>query len=110
MHVLQAESVSLRLLRVETDGNPLHGPYIIDRTFLVKICKRDVSRFLIDVDRRDRRRNLLDQGKFFFSVLFICPVDKILQGASPKASRIPGCHLSSYLSFLYTDSAAACQS
>ena len=48
---------------------------IINRTFLVKICQCDMPALLVDLDRGDRRRNLLYQRQSPLPVSFICPVD-----------------------------------
>ena len=92
MDILQAEGIPVALLGVKAYGNPLHRPDIVHRTFLVKIGQGDMPVFLIYFYRRYGRGHLLYQGQSFFSVLFICPVDQILQGRTPKPSGIPDCH------------------
>lgn len=59
------------LFCIETDRNSLNGSDIVDRTLLVKVCECDVTRGFIDVDRRDRRRNLLNQRQMLFTVKII---------------------------------------
>lgn len=56
--------------------NPLYGTDIVYGTLLVKISKGNVSGCLVDIDRCDRCRYFLDQGKSVFGIFFIGPVDK----------------------------------
>ena len=61
---------------VWNDRNPLYGTDIVYGTLLVKISKGNVSGCLVDIDRCDRCRYFLDQGKSVFGIFFIGPVDK----------------------------------
>ena len=86
MDVLQTEGIRLAFLGIKADRNPLHGADIVNGALLVKVCQRDVPGFLIEIDRRDRCRNLLDQRQMFFLLLFIGPVEQFLKCTAPEPS------------------------
>ncbi len=79
MDVCKRKGVFGALLGIETYRDPLYGADIIDGTFLVKISKGDLMASLVDVDRCDRCRDLLDQCQMIFKIFFICPVDEVFQ-------------------------------
>ena len=75
MDICKWERIRIAFLRIEADRNSLYGTDIIDRTFLFKVSKGDVPCLLVNIDRGDRRRNLLYQCQMIFQILFICPVN-----------------------------------
>ena len=58
MYILKWEGIYITLFRIKTDRDSLHCSDIVYRTFLVKICQRDVPVLLVDFDRRNRGRDL----------------------------------------------------
>ena len=63
MYVLQWKCIGISLFCIKADWNSLYGTDVIHRTDLVKICQCDMTPFLIDLHRRDRRRDFLDQSQ-----------------------------------------------
>ena len=49
------------LFCIEADRNALYHPDIVDGRILLEICKLDLTAFGINLDRRDRRWNLLHE-------------------------------------------------
>ena len=76
MDIGKRKGVCMTFFGIKTDRNPLYGTDIVYRTLLVKIGKGNVSGCLVDIDRCDRCRYFLDQGKSVFGIFFIGPVDK----------------------------------
>ena len=68
VNVLQGKGILGTFLCIETDRNALYNSDIVYRTFLVKICQRDVPVLLVDFDRRNRGRDLLDQCQITFQI------------------------------------------
>ena len=79
VNVLQGKGILGTFLCIEADRNALYNSDIVYRTFLVKICQRDMPVLLVDFDRRNRGRDLLDQCQITFQIFFIRAVDQILQ-------------------------------
>ena len=70
MNVTHCKCISGTFLCIEADRNALYNSDIVYRTFLVKICQRDVPVLLVDFDRRNRGRDLLDQCQIAFLIFF----------------------------------------
>ena len=85
MNVLKRKGVAVTLLGSEADRDALNCPDVIHRTFLIEICQRNMAALLINFDRRNRRRTLLNQREPLLSVFFIGPVDQILQRGTAEA-------------------------
>ena len=92
MDVRQGKCVCRAFLCVEADRDALHHAQVVDRALLVKIGQSDMARLFLNVDGRDRRRNLLNQGKPLFPIVFNCLVDQLLQRRTPEPSRFPRRH------------------
>ena len=60
MNILQWKGINSRFLRIKADWNALNCTNIIDCTFLIKICKRYMTRLLINIDWFYWSRNLLN--------------------------------------------------
>ena len=63
VNILECKRIHGTFFGVKTYRNALYGADIIDGTFLLKISERDVSALLIDSNRRDWSRNLLNERK-----------------------------------------------
>ena len=92
MHILHRKCGHITLLGIKADRDALHCSNIVHSTFLIKIRKRNMPVFLVNLDGGDRGRNLLDQCQSFFPVSLIGPIDHILQSRTSQSSGIPGCH------------------
>ena len=92
MDVLKRESLLSAFLGVKTDRDPLYHAYIVNGTLLVKVGERDMPALAIDLHRRDRRRDFLDERQLLVFVFFICAVDLILEERASQAPRLPCSH------------------
>lgn len=92
MDILKGKRIGTAFLGIKTHRNSLYYADIIYRTFFFKICQRNMSGFLINADRCNRRRNLLHQCQMIFLIGFICAVDKLLQTGAAKSPGIPCRH------------------
>lgn len=63
---------------IETDRHPLYCTHIIYSTALIKISQCDMSCFLVYINGRDRRWDLLDQGQMLFPIFFIGNINDLL--------------------------------
>ena len=61
--ILEWERTHRAFLRVKADRNPLNRTDIVDRTFHVEVRQRDMTASFVDLDRRDRVGDLLDQSQ-----------------------------------------------
>ena len=86
MNVLQRKRIRTAFLCVKTDRNPLNDTDIVDRTFLVKVGKRNVMRLFIDLNRRNRRRYFLYQRKAVFKIFLIRTVNIFFQCRAAQAA------------------------
>ena len=59
--VLQRKGTDRTFLCIEADRNALYHPDIVDGGILLEISKLDLPAFRINLDRRDRRWNLLHE-------------------------------------------------
>ncbi len=84
MDVLQGKGVRRAFLCVEADGKPLYRPDVVNRTLLLEIGQRDLPALLVYPDGSDGGGHLLNQGKARIRILFVCPVDHILQCGAPQ--------------------------
>ena len=75
----QGKTLAGTFFGIKTNRDPLHYPYVIHRTFLVKISQRDMSGGLIDTDWLNRCWHFLDQRQFLVPVFFIGQIDHFLQ-------------------------------
>lgn len=73
--LLNGNVSTLHSLGIEADRNSLYSTDVIDGTSLFKVSKCDMPVFFVHADRCDRCGNLLDQGKLFLGVLFVCTID-----------------------------------
>ena len=87
--ILEWERTHRAFLRVKADRNPLNRTDIVDRTFHVEVRQRDMTALFVDLDRRDRGRDLLDQSQLLFPVAVIGPVEQIFQRGATKAPGFP---------------------
>ena len=92
MYIGERKAVGLTFLGIETDGNTLYRSDVIHRALLLKVSQCDVAARLVHIDRGDRRRDLLDQGKSLLPVLVVRAVDHLFQGGTAQSSGIPGTH------------------
>ena len=92
MDILKTECIHSTFFGIKTDRDPLNGTNIVNGTFLIKISQCDMPACLINIDRCDRRWNLLDQSQSLFQIFFVSSVDQFLKSGSPKTSGIPCCH------------------
>ena len=90
--VLKWERPHRAFLRVKADRNPLNRADIVDRTFHIEVRQRDMAALFVDLDGRDRGRDLLDQCQLLFPVAVIGPVDQIFQRGTTKAPGFPCSH------------------
>ena len=51
MDICKGKSIFCTFLCIKTDRNTLNRPNIVNSTFLIKICQRDLMTALVDVDR-----------------------------------------------------------
>ena len=93
--ILQAEGRPSAFLGVKADGDPLDDTDIIHGAFLIKISECDMSCLAVDLHRRDRRGDLLDQRKPGLPVFLIGAVDQVLQQGTAQSSGLPGRHAAS---------------
>ena len=77
--VLQRKGIRVTFFRIKAHRNPLHHTDIIDGALLVKIRQSNMAVLFIYFNRCDRCRDLLDQAQFLIPVIFICPIDEVLQ-------------------------------
>ena len=90
--ILEWKRTHRTFLRVKAYRNPLNRADIVDRTFHIEVRQRDMAALFIDLDGRDRGRDLLDQGQLLFPVTVIGPVDQIFQRGTTKAPGFPCSH------------------
>ena len=100
VNILECKRIHGTFFGVKTYRNALYGADIIDGTFLFKISERDVSALLIDSNRRDWSRNLLNERKSVLQIFFIGAVYQIFQSGTAQPSGIPSCHTGIIHAFL----------
>ena len=61
MDVLQRKCPDGAFLRIKADRDTLYDANVIDCTFHIKVCQRDMAAGLVDLDGGDGGRDLLDQ-------------------------------------------------
>ena len=91
--VLERKGFDGTFLCVEADRDSLHGPDIVDRTFLVEVRQRDMAAGFIDADRGDRGWDFLDQGQLLLAINLIAVNDHVLQCGAAQTTAFPGAHL-----------------
>ena len=79
MNIGKWKGIRITFFCVETDRYSLYGADIVHRALLVKIRQRDMSGLFVDIDRRDRCGNLLNQRKTVLLINLIGTVDKLFQ-------------------------------
>ena len=79
MNIGKRKSIRVTFFCVETDWYSLYGADIVHRALLIKISQRDMSGLFVDIDRRDRCGNLLNQRQTVLLINFIGTVDKLFQ-------------------------------
>ena len=86
MDIGQGKRIHGAFFGVETYRQPLNSTDIVNGTLLVKIGECDMPLVLVDLNRRDRRRDLLNERKACFLIFVICPVNQFRQGRAPQSS------------------------
>ena len=85
VNILKRKCICGTLFCVKTNGNSLNSSDIIHGADLVKIGKCDMTPFLVNPNRSDRGRHLLDQRQSHFFIPGICVIDHIFQGRTTKS-------------------------
>ena len=85
MNVLQRKGRGFYLLCVKANRISLYNTDVVNGTFLFKIRKCNVPALLIQLNRRDRRRNFLNQTQILFFIGFVRPIDFFFQKGAPEA-------------------------
>ena len=75
MDALEGERFHRAFLCIKAYRYSLYGPYVIHRTFLVKIGQCYVPACLVYLNGRDGCGNLLDQRQMLVPVAFVGMVD-----------------------------------
>ena len=93
MNILKRKCIFRTLFRVEADRNPLHSPDIIDGALLIEVGERYMPCLLVDLDRRDRRRYLLNDRQLLLPQALDRIIDQIFQSRASETSCTPCPHL-----------------
>ena len=71
MNILHGKCMSITFFCIKTHRDSLYDANIVYRTFLVKICKGNMSGFLVYRNWFNGCGNLLNQSHMFFHIFFI---------------------------------------
>ena len=77
MNIMEWKTIRRTLLGIEADRYALNDTDIIHGTLFIKVSQGDMPGLLINVDRCDRCRYLLNQGQMIFQIDLVSSIDKI---------------------------------
>ena len=75
MDVLNWKCIRCTFFCIKTYRNPLNDTNIVNRTFLLKVCKTNLSCFFIYFYRGNRCWNFLYKSKLLLKIFLICAVN-----------------------------------